>query len=352
MLFRKKRETAIVFVDYEHWLISMKNLYGILPDVRSWAAEIRERHQVKDILFFANFNHPAMKNEVPRLREVSNSIIETQLREDNHPMKDMSDVVMIDALYRQAYDRHSPDTFILFTGDGHFQPVVRYLAQDCKKKVILYGVKNATSRMLREIAAEYHEVPDTENQVRMCYQLITDELDRLTRRYGEVITSFGSLVQRISEGHHISQQTVEIALRRMMDEGLVSKKKRYNKTRTATFDSIVPEWDRLIKAGLYTPRNDGPLERREKAGRKRQSEARPDERRVGSENMTWHKYKIKYDPEIQTPAVKASICTGEMTVGFVDKRTGKFHDLMLVRSQKELEDFKKSVGVTDLKTIY
>ena len=29
----------------------------------------------------------------------------------------------------------------------------------------------------------------------------------------------------------------------------------------------------------------------------------------------------KYDPETQEPILKKSICTGEMTVGFVDKET-------------------------------
>ena len=68
--------------------------------------------------------------------------------------------------------------------------------------------------------------------------------------------------------------------------------------------------------------------------------------------MALRKHKFKYNPETQVPAVRASICTGEMTVGFVDKATGKFHDLMLVRSQRELEDFKKAVGVAELKTVY
>ncbi len=35
----------------------------------------------------------------------------------------------------------------------------------------------------------------------------------------------------------------------------------------------------------------------------------------------------------QEPAVRKSICTGEMTVGYIDKATGKFHDLMMVDRQ-------------------
>ena len=61
---------------------------------------------------------------------------------------------------------------------------------------------------------------------------------------------------------------------------------------------------------------------------------------------------IPYDRETQIPAVRRSICTGEMTVGFVDKATGKFRELYCARSQAELEDFCRRTGVEELKTIY
>ena len=62
--------------------------------------------------------------------------------------------------------------------------------------------------------------------------------------------------------------------------------------------------------------------------------------------------RIDYDPARQEPAVQRSICTGEMTVGFVDRQTGKFHGLMLARNQKELDDFRRRVGAETLRTIY
>ena len=58
-----------------------------------------------------------------------------------------------------------------------------------------------------------------------------------------------------------------------------------------------------------------------------------------------------YDPKRQEPAVRRSICTGEMTVGFIDRETGKFHDLMMVDHQG-LEDFCRAVGQETVKTIY
>ncbi|MBR5109320.1 MAG: aspartate dehydrogenase [Clostridia bacterium] len=61
--------------------------------------------------------------------------------------------------------------------------------------------------------------------------------------------------------------------------------------------------------------------------------------------------RLPYDPETQEPAVRRSICTGEMTVGFVDKATGKFHDLMIV-DQQGLEEFRRQAGVEEVRTIY
>ena len=60
---------------------------------------------------------------------------------------------------------------------------------------------------------------------------------------------------------------------------------------------------------------------------------------------------FKLDPATQEPAERRSICTGEMTVGYIDKATGKFHDLMMVDRQG-LEDFKRQTGVETLREIY
>lgn len=62
--------------------------------------------------------------------------------------------------------------------------------------------------------------------------------------------------------------------------------------------------------------------------------------------------KLSYDKENETPAVKSSICTGEKTAGFIDSRTGKYRDVMLIKSSADLEEFKRLCGVDEIKTIY
>ena len=61
--------------------------------------------------------------------------------------------------------------------------------------------------------------------------------------------------------------------------------------------------------------------------------------------------RLPYDPEVETPAVRKSICTGEMTAGFVNKKTGKFRELMLV-DDRGLEDFRRATGAEEIRVIY
>ena len=68
----------------------------------------------------------------------------------------------------------------------------------------------------------------------------------------------------------------------------------------------------------------------------------------------FHKTKgPQYDAEKLIPAIRKSICTGEAVAGFVDRGSGKFVEYMLIRTPKDLDDFKTQYGITDqIKTVY
>lgn len=52
-----------------------------------------------------------------------------------------------------------------------------------------------------------------------------------------------------------------------------------------------------------------------------------------------------YDVQKEKPIIRASICNGEQVAGFKDKTTGEFHEVMLIRDQKDLYDFMKQYGL-------
>ena len=59
------------------------------------------------------------------------------------------------------------------------------------------------------------------------------------------------------------------------------------------------------------------------------------------------KIKTKsYDPAIQKPVIKCSICNGEQVAGFVDVHTGTFSDVSLIRCDEDLRKFKEQYGIT------
>lgn len=59
------------------------------------------------------------------------------------------------------------------------------------------------------------------------------------------------------------------------------------------------------------------------------------------------KRKESYDSERLKPAIRSSICTGERVAGFKDRETGHFTEVRLIRTEKDLDDFKREYGITE-----
>lgn len=66
----------------------------------------------------------------------------------------------------------------------------------------------------------------------------------------------------------------------------------------------------------------------------------------------WKKKKkpaaIIYDPAEKYPAIRCSICTGEQVAGMRRRGNGGFEELMLIRSDRDLQTFCEMVGTTDI----
>ncbi|HIX17039.1 MAG TPA: aspartate dehydrogenase [Candidatus Gemmiger faecavium] len=61
-----------------------------------------------------------------------------------------------------------------------------------------------------------------------------------------------------------------------------------------------------------------------------------------------------YDKAAQKPVIRSSICTGEKVAGFQDLATGRFADVILIRSPEDLREFCRLYGVEEeeLTTLY
>ena len=73
----------------------------------------------------------------------------------------------------------------------------------------------------------------------------------------------------------------------------------------------------------------------------------------GGRSFAKSSFAKSYDKEKTKPAIRCSICTGEQVAGFLNKRSGQFEEIALIRSPKDLEDFKKTYGISgDVEKFY
>lgn len=64
------------------------------------------------------------------------------------------------------------------------------------------------------------------------------------------------------------------------------------------------------------------------------------------------KKTVDFDKTGKTAVLRCSICTGEKVAGFKDNQTGRFEEIMLIRSSSDLEEFKQAYEVTEITKEY
>ena len=73
----------------------------------------------------------------------------------------------------------------------------------------------------------------------------------------------------------------------------------------------------------------------------------------GKERRSSSRFDVKpFDPELQYAVIRSSICTGEKVAGFKDRKDGHFTEVMLIRSQKDIEQFKQLYHIDSVRTEY
>ena len=62
--------------------------------------------------------------------------------------------------------------------------------------------------------------------------------------------------------------------------------------------------------------------------------------------------RIEFNEDRQRAVIKCSICNGEQVVGFKDKETGNFTEVMLIRNAKDLNQFMEMYELSDVTKEY
>ena len=52
-----------------------------------------------------------------------------------------------------------------------------------------------------------------------------------------------------------------------------------------------------------------------------------------------------FDPERWEPVLRCSICPGEQTAAFRERATGQIREIMLIRGEADLREFRRLYGI-------
>lgn len=72
----------------------------------------------------------------------------------------------------------------------------------------------------------------------------------------------------------------------------------------------------------------------------------------GKADKQRNKPAVSFDPAKYKAVLHCSICTGEQVAGFQDIHSGKFEEVMLIRDQADMLQFKRQYGVEEITKIY
>ncbi len=251
---KNQKPQAVAFIDYEHWYISLNNLYHIKPDLKGWLKDLSRRVDVREIIFFADFSNTSLEAEIPKIREISNKIIETK-NTNSRFKKDFTDFIMLDSIYQKAMFDKEIDTFVLFTGDGHFASAVSFLVNRCGKDVGVYGVKDAFSLQLKNTASWFIEVPlHAEDDYSPYYKMLLTSLSNAENKKGRnAKPTFQKTVQVVSNYHHIPVKTMQTALEQLITQKYVIREKQ---GRPKPTDKLTINWKKCAEDGIFASQKE------------------------------------------------------------------------------------------------
>lgn len=230
----------MAFVDYEHWYISLNNNYGIRPNIKAWFEDLQTRVNIKEVLFFADFSHKNLAEEIGRIRPYTNKIIDT--RSPNGTKKDFTDFIILDNIYQKALMADDTEAFILFSGDGHFSSVTAFLKNIYGKEVGVYAIKGCFSKQLQETSTWYVSLPNESDVYGLYYQKIFEYLRGEENKNTKSLPTYKKCAEAVAKNKKLEHKKVFIALDKLIDEGVLTKRS-FNGHGFSVKDALFVDWE-------------------------------------------------------------------------------------------------------------
>lgn len=210
--------------------------------------KIKEEYEVVETLFFADFSNQKLANEIPRIRELTNGIIYTAPTGNGTHKKDFTDFIMLDYLYQSAIDDKDIDTYIIFTGDGHFSSVVNFLKNKQKKEVGIYAVNDALSTQLSNVASWIKTVPSEEEVLAPYTKAL---IEYLKQHSGQKQTK-KAILQGANKSGRFNKNILEESLDNLVQEKYIDVRMAYTEKK-GSVQAYIPNWEKIEESGIFVP---------------------------------------------------------------------------------------------------
>ncbi len=240
---------AVAFVDYEHWYISMEKIHHRRPNIQAWFDDLKQTCNIVEVIFFGNFTKFREKEkEIKRIRAFTNKIIDTY-NPDLYYKKDYTDFIILDNIYQKALLNQDMETFIIFSGDGHFSSAAAFLKNFCDKKVCIYGVKGCISNNLVKSADIIREVPfDIEIEAPYYNMIFTALKDREAKQ--EAQSTFMRTVDTVSSSNHVGNDKIRNALVSLINQGYIVQVQEKTQT-NEPIRALHVDWQKVTSDNIW-----------------------------------------------------------------------------------------------------
>lgn len=240
-------QKAIIFIDCDHWFVSLKKQYRVEANIKMLLDSISSKYNAADIFAFGDFT--AVDNKLSELVGITENIYD--VRGD---IKNDKDILILDKLYRIGIQyKNTGATVIIISGNGRLTLAARFLKEECGLKIGVYSIRGCLSGSLKETADWTSELPNDEF-ISMLFPLIINNCVHVSKTFN-IIPTFKTTVEAVSNYNNVSPVLVEEAVRKMLDLGYLYQKQTVLSSFN-TVKTIAANWEQLIRDELYDPENE------------------------------------------------------------------------------------------------
>lgn len=239
---------TLVYVDYEYWRFSLLNGYGIETDIESWFQDLKSRGNIEEIYVFGDFSNPALAKDIPKLRAITNQIIDSRNPTNE---KDYTDFIILDNIYQKLFRSPHVKQHIIFSGDGHFHSVASFSKNHCDKIVGVYAIKGNLNDLLRNTASWSIElVPPSDDDQKYRKALLQNLL--WAERQINLIPNFSKTIEGTVNRTKLKKEKLTAILSKLIEDNYITQFDTVT-SRGIQIRGLKPNWDLLKQHKLWDP---------------------------------------------------------------------------------------------------